>query len=388
VGRDSEAGVGTFVIGTGSYASGKEKRAASVFGESTQLDPLFLITKFEDGSVPRLLEKHNLLYRYVPYGYLGRSRPAWTAVNVVHLPLQFVKFLYFYFVYRPEKVVVLDAMVLLNCLIPLSILDVLGAIDIHLYVGDAPSLTKPNRVLGRIIEKWGVPVTAISDFVKRRFGQLGVSSSSIRVVYNGIELDDWTNVEPYNFRTRYNWPSEANLIGCAGQLVKHKGVEDFVEAAGQVLGQDPEVRFLIMGRFDESNSFHQHLRKRAGEVGGNRIVFTGYVHEIARAYTALDIFVVPSRHKEALGNINLEAMAAGVPVIATERGGIPETIVDGKTGYLVAAECPSALADRVLRVAENKSLRHQLGKAARQHVKENFRLSKTVSEIEEILLHA
>jgi spore coat protein SA len=170
--------------------------------------------------------------------------------------------------------------------------------------------------------------------------------------------------------------------------VKHKGVEDFVDAAERVLEQNPKARFLVMGRFDESNAFHQRLRRKAEEVGGSRVVFTGYVQDIERAYAALDIYVVPSRHKEALGNVNLEAMAAGLPVIATDRGGIPETIIDGETGYLVEAERPSALATRILQLIEDESLRCQMGDNARRHVEENFRLSKTVSEVEQILLHA
>lgn len=386
--KEPEEKVETFVIGTGSYASGKEKRAASVFGNTTRLDPRFLITKFEDGSVPNLLEKYNLPYEYVPYGYLGRARPKWTAVNALHLPLQFVKILYLYAVYKPKKVVVLDAMVLLNCLLPLAVLDLIETVELYLYVGDAPSVTKPNQFVGQIIETWGIPMIANSKFVKRRFNQLGVSSTNIQVVHNGIEWKRWSEVKPYDLRKRYDWSSETLLVGYAGQLIERKGIDDFISAAGQVLDRNPEARFVIMGRFDDTDPYHRQLQANAEKKGSDRIVFTGYVDEIERAYAALDIHVVPSRMEEPCGNVNLEAMAAGVPVIATDRGGNPELIVQGECGYLVEGESPSALATRILQLTEDASLRDQMAKNARQHVRKNFCLSNTVSEVEQILLHA
>jgi glycosyltransferase involved in cell wall biosynthesis len=307
---------------------------------------------------------------------------------VLHLPIQFAKILYFYAVYQPDRVVVLDAMVLLNCLLPLSLLDLLAAVNIHLYVGDAPSLTKPNQLVGQMVEALGIPMIANSKFVKHRFNQLGVSSTSIQVVHNGVEWEQWAEVESYNLRERCNWSSETLLVGYAGQLIERKGIDDFIKAAGQVLDRNPAVRFVVMGRFDEADPYHRQLRASADKKGGDRIVFTGYMDEIERAYAALDVHVVPSRMEEPCGNVNLEAMAAGVPVISTDRGGNPELIVQGETGYLVEGESPSALATRILQLTDDESLRDQMGKNARQHVRENFRLSKTVSDVEQILLHA
>jgi spore coat protein SA len=99
-----------------------------------------------------------------------------------------------------------------------------------------------------------------------------------------------------------------------------------------------------------------------------------------------DVVVVPSAEREAFGLVNAEAMAAGVPVVATRAGGIPEIVVDGQTGYLVDPKRPAPeLKDRVLAVLTDDALRREMGERGRERVREHFTWDRSAAGWLEVL---
>jgi glycosyltransferase involved in cell wall biosynthesis len=105
-----------------------------------------------------------------------------------------------------------------------------------------------------------------------------------------------------------------------------------------------------------------------------------------RACAALDVMVVPSRHEDPAPNVAIEAMASGVPVVATRTGGTPELIADGTTGFLVDRERPDQIAGCILRLISDPRLRERMGCAGRQRAEELFNAKKNARVVEEILL--
>jgi len=125
-----------------------------------------------------------------------------------------------------------------------------------------------------------------------------------------------------------------------------------------------------------------------GENGlSKQVIFTGRLDHIERAYADLNIVVVPSRHEDPAPNVNIEAMASEVPVVATRVGGTPEMVLHGETGFLVDKESPDQIAERILQLATNKELRNRMGRSGRERVRQMFDIRKNAALVEEVLVN-
>jgi glycosyltransferase involved in cell wall biosynthesis len=124
------------------------------------------------------------------------------------------------------------------------------------------------------------------------------------------------------------------------------------------------------------------------KLGTDAVTFLGFREDVPRVLSALDGYVLPSR-EEGLGTAILEALAVGLPVVATRVGGIPESVIHEKTGLLVEPDQPQELADAMLRFMESEELRRTLPEGARHHIETNFTESalvhKTLSFYESVL---
>ena len=124
-------------------------------------------------------------------------------------------------------------------------------------------------------------------------------------------------------------------IGCVGRISPEKGQLDFVKAAARIHSAVPDTRFVVVGSalFDDeaARAYDRQVREAAA---GLPVEFTGWVDDVYTVLEKLDLLLVPSRWDEPNPRVILEAFAAGVPVIAFARGGIPEIIEHGRTGFL------------------------------------------------------
>jgi glycosyltransferase involved in cell wall biosynthesis len=129
-------------------------------------------------------------------------------------------------------------------------------------------------------------------------------------------------------------------------------------------------------------------RQAAATSVAERIVFPGFEHDVRGFLGALDVFV-SSPSSEGLGNAAIEAMAAGLPVVSTRTGGIPEVVVDGETGLLAEPGDAAALTEAMLRLARDPVLRRQMGEAGRGRAVDEFAeqgmLSRTAEVYREVL---
>jgi glycosyltransferase involved in cell wall biosynthesis len=158
------------------------------------------------------------------------------------------------------------------------------------------------------------------------------------------------------------------LIVAVGRL---KAPKDFSTLIG-ALGRLPQESFdgLIVGEGPE----RQPLEGEVSALGlANRVRFAGERHDIPELLATADVFVLPSR-SEGLPISVLEAMAAGLPVVASRVGGVPELVVDGKTGLLVQPGDPEELAGALCRLAADRRLRHRLGARGRARAEQAFDL--------------
>ena len=188
------------------------------------------------------------------------------------------------------------------------------------------------------------------------------------VIYNGIDSSFYSSTSDVN--------KSGFQVGYVGRLTPEKGVEEFVSAASLISKEYPEVQFSIYGEelFDNVliGKYTETIKSIIKTAGlDKRVSLKGFVVPQTKIYANLSVFFLPS-YMEACPMVILEAMAAGVPVIATEVGGIPEIVEHGVTGYLIPPKDPQAIADAVEHVINNPEEVKKIVENARRTVKERF----------------
>jgi len=212
-------------------------------------------------------------------------------------------------------------------------------------------------------------LVALSQAIRERLiNRGGFDRDRITVIPNGLDLDHFPKPD---FDTRSLKP-HTPVVGTYGTITERKGQRTFVEAAAKVLKHGVDAEFLIMGFGPDKPT----LRHMAGELGvTNRLTFSPSTYsDLSRMHT-IDIFVEPT-YEEGFGLSVLQAMATGIPVIASGVGGIFSIIDDGETGILVPRADADTLADAIMKLLDDPQKRMELARNARDHVEKNYACEK------------
>jgi spore coat protein SA len=253
---------------------------------------------------------------------------------------------------------------------------------------ERPALGSPIPVAG---------FAACSNFVlERERPRLGLGAGCLRVIYNGVEVEAFASIwdhEPQRqqVREQYGLEDEPTVL-FAGKLRESKGVHILLRAMTRVWETAPRAALVLVGgteygrnRTMRETPFMSQLRRDLARAPG-RVVLTGFIPpaDMPRAYLLGDVFVGPSQIEEGLGLVFLEAAAAGLPIIATRRGGIPEVVRDGFNGLLLSQPDDEVeLAGKILELLGDAPLRQLLGQQGREMVQANFTWEKIARTLEE-----
>jgi len=210
---------------------------------------------------------------------------------------------------------------------------------------------------------------AISRAVRRVLVGVGVPADRVRLVHSGVEPPVVPAGARQEVRGELGIGEGTLVLGVVGALSEEKGQRYLLEALPEVLASFPEVLVLLAG----GGELQEELKSLAQAVGipPEAIRFLGHRSDIPRILGALDLFVMPSTI-EGLGTAAIDAMLAGVPVVATRTGGLPELIEDGVTGLLAEAGSPKSLAGRIIEALGDRELRTRLAARARTVAGERF----------------
>ncbi len=201
----------------------------------------------------------------------------------------------------------------------------------------------------------------------------GIDAARLRLVYEGVP--DRTPVPGgREVLASLGVPTGAPVIGNVAALTDHKDHATLVEAMALVRSRLPEARLVIVGEGHLRGALEARVRERGL---ADRVVFAGFRRDLDRLLPAFSLFCLSSR-LEGLGTSLLDAMAFGLPVVATTAGGIPEAVEDGVTGRLVPPQDPAALADALLAVLADEGGRRALGAAGRRRFLERFTADRMV----------
>ncbi|MRX49332.1 glycosyltransferase [Paracoccus sp. S-4012] len=198
-----------------------------------------------------------------------------------------------------------------------------------------------------------------------------------RVIHHGIDTDEFRpDADRAALRARLGLP-DGVLVGCYGRIRAQKGTDVFVRAMLALLPSRPAVTALVMGRSTEGHGgFLDGLKAEiavAGLTDRIRILPEVPVDAMADWYAALDLYVAPQRW-EGFGLTPLEAMACGVPVVATRVGAFEELVAGGETGALVPPDDQAAMAAAIAAWLDDPAGREVAGRAARARVENGFRI--------------
>lgn len=228
---------------------------------------------------------------------------------------------------------------------------------------------------------------ACSDFLlKHELPRYGLDERTGYVAYNGVNSRKFVTASEASDRRRklryqYGIAEGELVVLFAGKLRESKGIDCLVNAMRLVFDSVPNAVLVVVGgtRFgrgeaDNATDFSSEIRASMERLPG-KAVMTGFVppQEMPEMYLMGDIFVGPSTCLEAFGMVHIEAQASGLPVVATTRGGLPEVVQDGVTGFLV--EDPhdqQKLADPIIRLLQDAELRRALGGNARLRAETGF----------------
>ena len=212
----------------------------------------------------------------------------------------------------------------------------------------------------------------------------GYDPARISVIRNGIDVSRFGNdAKSTAIRTALGFPRDASVVAVFARLNRLKGIEYFLEAAKELGQRFEDARFLIVGD-SISEAYRAELEKGARDLGlGARVVFTGFRSDIPELLREVSVSVLPSL-AEGLSNVILEAMAAGVPVVATAVGGTSEIVEDGVSGLLVPPRDANALVRAIGALLADPERRRSIGLSGRQRVSARFSLEATVLETEKL----
>jgi len=222
---------------------------------------------------------------------------------------------------------------------------------------------------------------AVSRSIVHKIETERPSRVPISLIHNGVDMDRYAHQDACcTLRDEYGMPTDAQIVGVVARLEPEKGHPTLLDAWPAVLRDVPNAHLLVVGE----GSCRAALEAQALRLGiGKHVTFTGRREDVPAVTAALDIAVLPS-YREAQGLSILEAMALSRPVVASNVGGIPEMIEDGRTGLLVPPRDPAVLAEAIIRLLVDHAYADLLARTGHDLVHEQFCIERMVRAVEDL----
>lgn len=217
------------------------------------------------------------------------------------------------------------------------------------------------------------PSQGTADFIK----DVDHIKTETKVIYYGFDFSGLTHSpeEGQAIRAEFGISSTDFVVGYVGNFISGKGHIQLLRAFLEISRAIPNAKLMLVGRgeLEEVNSF---IKSHGLE---EKVILTGFRKDVAKCLSAMDVFVQPSL-SEAFSQVLIEAMAVGLPVVATRVGGAAEVVEDGVNGYLVEPDDPPAIADAVIKYYSNSGRRTSMAQLGCERVRRDFTAKRMVDE--------
>jgi L-malate glycosyltransferase len=214
-------------------------------------------------------------------------------------------------------------------------------------------------------------VITVSQSERQILADDRLQSRKTTLIYNGVAEPLIDLQRAHHLATKFACDQPEQItIGTAARLSEAKGLEYLIVAISQLVARHPNIKLIIAG----DGELKESLLQMVDNLGiSDYVVFAGYIQDVHNLMYSFDIFVLPSL-QEALPLACAEAMSMSKPVVATAVGGLPEQVIDGKTGFIVPPKDPQALATSIDKLISNPALLADFGQQGYQHYLQNFAL--------------
>jgi sugar transferase (PEP-CTERM/EpsH1 system associated) len=217
-----------------------------------------------------------------------------------------------------------------------------------------------------------------SRLAEKMSAQVGFPLDRIRVIRNGVDVDRFKPRPKSLVRASLGLPQDALVVGTIGRFVPVKDQRSLIDAVALLRADGVHCLAVLVG----DGPLRGELQQFAADRGvASRVRFLGERRDVHEIIPAFDVFALVSV-SEGMSNTTMEAMASGVPVVATRVGGADEIVVDGVTGRLVPASNPRALVDALEALLNDERLRTAYGLAARDRMEREFSLTRMIANYE------
>jgi glycosyltransferase involved in cell wall biosynthesis len=231
-------------------------------------------------------------------------------------------------------------------------------------------------------------VVAVSGSVRDHIlADCPTAAEKIKVIRNGIDCAPFLlKPDGHKIREGFGVASNTLLVGMVGKVCRWKGQLLFLEAAKLAIQAKPELYFIAVGGvFDDEVVYMERFREAVDRSGlQGRFIVSDFRSDVREIMKSFDVFVLPSTQPDPFPTVVLEAMAAAKPVIAAAHGGSKEIVCQEETGYLVPPNDARALAEAILKLANDPIRAASMGRAGRQRAWERFRAERYVSEFHQL----
>ena len=226
-------------------------------------------------------------------------------------------------------------------------------------------------------------IVAVSDDLRKEIIEsTSLKPEKIKLIYNGIKTEDYQHPRSRGLRDQYGWSDDEVVIGCLGNIRPAKGYDILLRAAALLEESPRSYRFVIAGQ--GKGSLYDGLMQLREELGlQDRVLFPGFMDDAAEFLSGLDLFLSTSI-SEGLPLSAIQAMVAGLPLVATRCGGYEELVSDGENGLLVDIGNSRAIADALDSLAADAGLQEKLAQQARKYAIETFDLGSMLAEYEKV----
>jgi glycosyltransferase involved in cell wall biosynthesis len=252
---------------------------------------------------------------------------------------------------------------------------------LHGYYG--PSKNWLLRRLEQSLAGFTDRLVTVSEKVKSELVSYGIAGAEkINVTPLGFDLEPFLNshIHRGEFRREIGLSDEVKLVGIVGRIFPIKNHSLFLESAVRIAAREPSARFVIVG----DGVLRATVEQKARDLEiADRVIFTGWRCDLPRIYADLNALVVSSDN-EGTPLSAIEAMASSCPVVATQVGGLPDLIDDGRTGRLVPPRDAEALATAVFDLLGNPKTAGELGQSARESVRQRFTTQRLLSDMDQL----
>ena len=336
-------------------------------------NPQFITSRWNDGDFVRRLQGDNFSFELLRLGFISASLQAAPLMMTLDQMRYWPALAYGYT--RLVAASAPRAVIHTNWHHMLLLLPFLDARRDILWLHDLLPVARRYAHMLAALANRVRRVVCVSHASARNAVALGVPQSRVTVVHSGL-----APVDPIDA------PAEqATLrLGIVGQIGPWKGHDDLLDALALLVGDNASVALRIFGSGDPA--YIASLKRRAAELGVlERLEWCGYLSNQADIFRNIDVCVVPSRLEEAFGMSALEANGFGRPVICSARGGLPEIVEDGVTGFIVAANRPDQLAQAIATFVRHPDLVKTMGAAARRRAESRFSLDRFVERFTQVI---